>query len=466
MTTPLTDPELSLFLFTFNCGKVPPLGDELTTQLDSVLSTYSSHPSNPQSNSNSSLTSASTASLEPDLSNLPELFVFGFQELSSLLDGTRPNAVNSILISISNNILDHLCRKYQLNFEVASINHNGTVGVIVISTFLSRVTKVQRSVNVNVGYYFTSTKGATGVRLTYNSNPNNNLIDTHPDTHTDTHTHHPDHNNFKETELTFVVLHLNANEGLKYMLRRNHDLLSIFRGMKFDDGYSVLKPTAHCFIMGDFNYRATGAYNIAGPLSVPEDLENDDYELYKDELSLLRKSNVAFRGFDEAKINFKPTYKFKVGTLKYNTKRKPSWCDRILYQSYQSHHLAPGEFEGQNENERESELLNGKADVLEYNSLENLRISDHIPVYLKIKVPYRAPNAIINGKGYLVDPWTGFPDNEMYVKPWKTFDHYRRVGAVTDWIFGSGLFLAKTKEGRISVVLAAVLVFLLVKIVF
>ncbi|GME77354.1 unnamed protein product [Ambrosiozyma monospora] len=246
------------------------------------------------------------------------------------------------------------------------------------------------------------------------------------------------------------------------MLRRNHDLLSIFRGMKFDDGYSVLKPTSHCFIMGDFNYRATGAYNIAGPLTVPSesDLENDDYEFYKDELSLLRKSNVAFWGFDEAKINFKPTYKFKVGTSKYNTKRKPSWCDRILYQSYQSQHLPPGEVEG------ERELLNLKADVLEYNSIENLRISDHIPVYLKIRVPYRAPNAIINGKGYLVDPSTGLPDNELYMMPWRTFDHYRRVGAVTDWIFGSGLFLAKTKPGRISVLVTAVLVFLLVKFVF
>jgi len=39
--------------------------------------------------------------------------------------------------------------------------------------------------------------------------------------------------------------------------------------------------------------------------------------------------------FEEAKLKFPPTYKFKVGTSEYDLKpskvRIPSWCDRILF---------------------------------------------------------------------------------------------------------------------------------------
>lgn len=40
------------------------------------------------------------------------------------------------------------------------------------------------------------------------------------------------------------------------------------------------------------------------------------------------------KGFQEGPLNFAPTFKFDVGTNKYDTsakKRKPAWTDRILW---------------------------------------------------------------------------------------------------------------------------------------
>lgn len=56
------------------------------------------------------------------------------------------------------------------------------------------------------------------------------------------------------------------------------------------------------------------------------------------ELDQLRQEKVAgnvFLEFEEAKLKFPPTYKYKVGTSEYDLKpskvRIPSWCDRILF---------------------------------------------------------------------------------------------------------------------------------------
>ena len=45
-------------------------------------------------------------------------------------------------------------------------------------------------------------------------------------------------------------------------------------------------------------------------------------------------SSGPFGAFHEAEVNFKPTYKFDVGTNAYDTsekRRAPAWCDRILW---------------------------------------------------------------------------------------------------------------------------------------
>jgi hypothetical protein len=56
-----------------------------------------------------------------------------------------------------------------------------------------------------------------------------------------------------------------------------------------------------------------------------------------DQLQRVRQSNPTLMGsFIEGKINFKPTYKYDIGTDTYDTsekRRSPAWCDRILYRA-------------------------------------------------------------------------------------------------------------------------------------
>ena len=52
-----------------------------------------------------------------------------------------------------------------------------------------------------------------------------------------------------------------------------------------------------------------------------------------DQLSKQRNVSDAWDDFDEAKINFPPTYKYDVGTDDWDTSAKqrcPAWCDRVL----------------------------------------------------------------------------------------------------------------------------------------
>ena len=88
-----------------------------------------------------------------------------------------------------------------------------------------------------------------------------------------------------------------------------------------------------CVLNGDLNYRidtmgrdvvvkAVGAGNFARLLE-------------RDQLLVSRRRNPGFRlsAFKESPITFAPTYKYDVGTDRYDTsekRRAPAWCDRIL----------------------------------------------------------------------------------------------------------------------------------------
>ncbi|TQS32376.1 hypothetical protein Golomagni_07307 [Golovinomyces magnicellulatus] len=82
--------------------------------------------------------------------------------------------------------------------------------------------------------------------------------------------------------------------------------------------------------------------------------------LERDQLLAARRKNPSFRlrAFEELPITFDPTYKYDVGTDRYDTsekKRSPAWCDRILFRS------------------------SGKIQQMDYQRHE-VRVSDHRPV--------------------------------------------------------------------------------------
>lgn len=55
----------------------------------------------------------------------------------------------------------------------------------------------------------------------------------------------------------------------------------------------------------------------------------------KDQLSMIRRQGRAFSQMEERLPAFPPTFKFEPGTSDYDMKRRPAWCDRILYKTPQ-----------------------------------------------------------------------------------------------------------------------------------
>ena len=113
-----------------------------------------------------------------------------------------------------------------------------------------------------------------------------------------------------------------------------------------------------CILNGDLNYRI----DTMGRDAVIKAVKANHFSrlLERDQLLVSRRRNPGFRlrAFNEAPITFAPTYKYDVGSDRYDTSEKhrsPAWCDRLLYRGA------------------------GRIKQLHYQRHE-LRISDHRPV--------------------------------------------------------------------------------------
>lgn len=71
-------------------------------------------------------------------------------------------------------------------------------------------------------------------------------------------------------------------------------------------------------------------------------------------------NGIIFKDFKESKINFESTFKFLIGTNRYDPKTSSKWCDRVLYKT----------------NPKENLIV----EAINYKSLTNHNISDHKPV--------------------------------------------------------------------------------------
>ncbi|KAL9610057.1 MAG: hypothetical protein Q9167_005218 [Letrouitia subvulpina] len=168
---------------------------------------------------------------------------------------------------------------------------------------------------------------------------------------------------FEDTSLCFINCHLAA--GQSQTLNRNSDLTAILESSVFPaernastrcDSYmvggdgSMILDHEICVLSGDLNYRidTMGRDTIARAIAGG----NLAKLLDRDQLLVSRRRNPAFRlrAFTECPISFNPTYKYDVGSDRYDTSEKhrsPAWCDRILYRgpgkikqlSYQRHEL-------------------------------------------------------------------------------------------------------------------------------
>lgn len=171
------------------------------------------------------------------------------------------------------------------------------------------------------------------------------------------------------TTFIFVSSHLAAHTT--QVDRRNSDVAEIVRGLviKGNHHVDVLHSGHHIFWMGDLNYRL----EYAGDKDHPDEtkfaemldlIKQGKYDvlLATDQLHNSMLNNEVFIDFEDAPINFRPT--FKVEREKeypeYNTKRSPSYCDRVLWRS--------------------ADVVKGNARCVSFKSAEKVTTSDHKPV--------------------------------------------------------------------------------------
>jgi hypothetical protein len=139
-----------------------------------------------------------------------------------------------------------------------------------------------------------------------------------------------------------LACHLAAGEGQKAAEQRNQDFFSV-RSMMFSSLPRVASSSSHlqvplnsralffpciadrsCYVtmqlwLGDFNYRLE--------MSLPEALaELSQYGgarlLQQDQLSYFRSQGAVFGGFEEAPITFPPTYKYDIGSDRFDSSPK------------------------------------------------------------------------------------------------------------------------------------------------
>ncbi|KAM5200286.1 phosphatidylinositol 4,5-bisphosphate 5-phosphatase A isoform 2-T3 [Hipposideros larvatus] len=126
------------------------------------------------------------------------------------------------------------------------------------------------------------------------------------------------------------------------------------------------------FWFGDLNFRIE-SYDLH---FVKIAIDNDQlHQLWeKDQLNMAKNTWPILKGFQEGPLNFAPTFKFDVGTNKYDTsakKRKPAWTDRILWKV-----KAPGG--GCSPSGQENHRL--QVTQHSYRSHMEYTVSDHKPV--------------------------------------------------------------------------------------
>ncbi|XP_022767488.1 type I inositol polyphosphate 5-phosphatase 8-like isoform X2 [Durio zibethinus] len=148
-----------------------------------------------------------------------------------------------------------------------------------------------------------------------------------------------------QTTFCFVCTHLTSGEKERDEIRRNSDVAEILKRTRFSHSFRDLRQPLppqsildHDKIiwLGDLNYRLA-----ASSAHTHELLKKNDWQalLEKDQLRIEQRAGRVFKGWEEGRIYFAPTYKYLsdsddyvVQTSKSKEKRRnPAWCDRILW---------------------------------------------------------------------------------------------------------------------------------------
>ncbi|XP_072287988.1 phosphatidylinositol polyphosphate 5-phosphatase type IV [Pyxicephalus adspersus] len=184
---------------------------------------------------------------------------------------------------------------------------------------------------------------------------------------------------FFGTSFLFITSHFTSGDGK--VNERIQDYKKIVEGLALPRNVPDTNPFRsdpldattrfdEVFWFGDFNFRLNKDRNGVNSI-LQHNLEKDMSQLLQyDQLIKVMNGGSIFKGFQEATIEFLPTYKFDIGCDQYDTtskQRTPSYTDRIVYKSRQKSDIR----------------------VLKYASCPLVKTSDHRPVFGLFEVRIR-----------------------------------------------------------------------------
>ncbi|XP_076794355.1 phosphatidylinositol 4,5-bisphosphate 5-phosphatase A isoform X2 [Arvicanthis niloticus] len=171
--------------------------------------------------------------------------------------------------------------------------------------------------------------------------------------------------------LCFLNCHLPAHMDKAEQRKDNFQTILSLQQFQGPGAHGILDHDL-VFWFGDLNFRIE-SYDLHFVKFAID--SNQLHQLWeKDQLNMAKNTWPILKGFQEGPLNFAPTFKFDVGTNKYDTsakKRKPAWTDRILWKV-----KAPSG--GPSPSGRESHKL--QVTQHSYRSHMEYTVSDHKPV--------------------------------------------------------------------------------------
>uniref|UniRef100_A0A4W5QTT8 Phosphatidylinositol polyphosphate 5-phosphatase type IV n=1 Tax=Hucho hucho TaxID=62062 RepID=A0A4W5QTT8_9TELE len=184
---------------------------------------------------------------------------------------------------------------------------------------------------------------------------------------------------FFGTSFLFITSHFTSGDSKVY--ERILDYNKIIEALALPNGLPDTNPYRstssdvttrfdEVFWFGDFNFRLSkDRVGVEAILNQNPGVDMGPL-LHHDQLSKEMKDGSIFKGFQEAPIQFLPTYKYDVGCDMYDTtskQRTPSYTDRILFRNRQVDDIK----------------------VIKYTSCSTIKTSDHRPVIAMFQVKLR-----------------------------------------------------------------------------
>jgi len=311
--------------------------------------------------------------LTPTIREIENLFPNNITENYDMIVLGTQESLRSILVSIfywDKSELEDLLNKHLSKFNYEKINSItlGPIHLIIYikSKYLNDISCIGSDYIKNGFYGTISNKGAVYIWFKYKK-ISFLFINCHLAAHKNMQEQRINdfHRIIEEFKISNDnVLFYNSNKNNKNNKNNNN----IFDFNNFDTEYikgiDAINKFDVCIFLGDFNSRTE-----LSMFEIPEEIKGNELLDFDQFLNSIQKKEIRIYNFNEASINFKPTYKLKENKYKIDSENHvPSYTDRVFYLS------------------NDDRIKHFK--VIKYDSLDFINFSDHKPVMFNFKISF------------------------------------------------------------------------------